>query len=102
MDQADLASVGTIIRIIEIAKHKCKDIQYVEEELKPLWGLPADSLVQIIAAVGLLLYGVLVLAGKLLNALSLGGLVNDLLGGLDLNNFLRGLCLGGDVDAVVG
>ncbi|KAL8855407.1 MAG: hypothetical protein Q9178_007945 [Gyalolechia marmorata] len=52
------------------------------KELSPLWGLLTDPLFQIIAAVGLLLSGVLGLVGKLLNGLGLGSLVNGILGGL--------------------
>lgn len=50
---------------------------------------------------GLLIYGVLVLVGKLLNALNLGGLVNDVLGGMGLNKVPDGLGLGGDVKAII-
>lgn len=50
---------------------------------------------QILAAVGLLLAGVLGLVGQLLNGLGLGGLVNGLLGGLGIDKLLGGLGLGG-------
>lgn len=54
-----------------------------------------EPLFQILAAVGLLLAGVLGLVGKLLGGLGLGGIVDNLLGGLGLNNILDGLGLGG-------
>ncbi|KAK8054578.1 hypothetical protein PG994_009645 [Apiospora phragmitis] len=93
---------GTVTETIENAKRKLEDMQYAKKELNPLWGLLAEPLFQIIAAVGLLLSGVLGLVGKLLNGLGLGGLVNNLLGGLGLNKVLDGLGLGGVVGAVTG
>lgn len=93
---------GTVTETIEHAKRKLEDMQYAKKELNPLWGLLAEPLFQIIAAVGLLLSGVLGLVGKLLNGLGLGGLVNNLLGGLGLNKVLDGLGLGGIVGAVTG
>ncbi len=53
-----------------------------------------QPLFQILAAVGLLLAGVLGLVGQILNGLGLGGLVNGLLGGLGINKLLSGLGLG--------
>ncbi|KAI1864426.1 uncharacterized protein JN550_008983 [Neoarthrinium moseri] len=93
---------GTVTETIENAKRKLEDMNYAKKELNPLWGLLAEPLFQIIAAVGLLLSGVLGLVGKLLNGLGLGGLVNNLLGGLGLNKVLDGLGLGGVVGAVTG
>lgn len=61
-----------------------------------------EPLFQIIAAVGLLLTGVLNLVGKLLNGLGLGGLVNGLLGGLGINKLLGGLGLGSLTDVLGG
>jgi hypothetical protein len=40
---------------------------HAKKELNPLWGLLAEPLFQIIAAVGLLLNGVLGLVGKLVS-----------------------------------
>lgn len=68
---------------------------HAKKKLNPLWALLTEPLFQIIAAVGLLLTGVLNLVGKLLNGLGLGGLVNGLLGGLGINKLLSGLGLGG-------
>lgn len=68
---------------------------HAKKKLNPLWSLLTEPLFQIIAAVGLLLTGVLNLVGKLLNGLGLGGLVNGLLGGLGINKLLSGLGLGG-------
>ncbi|KAI0129851.1 hypothetical protein BJ170DRAFT_681343 [Xylariales sp. AK1849] len=93
---------GTVTETIENAKRKLEDMTYAKKELNPLWGLLAEPLFQIIAAVGLLLSGVLGLVGKLLNGLGLGGLVNNLLGGLGLNKVLDGLGLGGIVGSVTG
>jgi len=61
-----------------------------------------EPLFQIIAAVGLLLTGVLNLVGRLLNGLGLGGLVNGLLGGLGINKLLGGLGLGSVSDMLGG
>ncbi|KAH8649121.1 hypothetical protein BX600DRAFT_419290 [Xylariales sp. PMI_506] len=93
---------GTVTECIEGAKRKLEDMQYAKKELNPLWGLLAEPLFQIIAAVGLLLSGVLGLVGKLLNGLGLGGLVNNLLGGLGLTRVLENLGLGNIVDTVTG
>jgi hypothetical protein len=68
---------------------------HAKKKLNPLWSLLTQPLFQIIAAVGLLLTGVLNLVGQLLNGLGLGGLVNGLLGGLGINKLLNGLGLGG-------
>lgn len=68
---------------------------HAKKKLNPLWGLLTEPLFQIIAAVGLLLAGVLGLVGRLLNGLGLGGLVNGLLGGLGIDKLLSGLGLGG-------
>lgn len=73
-----------------------------KDELNPLWGLLSDPLAQILAAVGLLLNGVLGLVGKLLGGLGLGGLVDNLLGGLGLNKILDGLGLGSLTSSLTG
>lgn len=93
---------GTVTETIENAKRKIEDMPHAKKELNPLWGLLAEPLFQIIAAVGLLLTGVLGLVGKLLNGLGLGGLVNNLLGGLGLTRVLEGLGLGSLTDALGG
>ena len=84
----------TIVTTIENAKKKIADMPHAKKELSPLWALLSEPLFQIIAAVGLLLSGVLGLVGKLLNGLGLGGLVNGLLGGLGIDKLLGGLGLG--------
>lgn len=61
-----------------------------------------EPLGQIIAAVGLLLTGVLGLVGRLLSGLGLGGLVDGLLGGLGLDKVLGGLGLSSAYDSLVG
>lgn len=73
-----------------------------KKELNPLWGLLTEPLGQIIAAVGLLLTGVLNLVGRLLSGLGLGGLLNNLLGGLGLTKVLEGLGLGSVTGALTG
>lgn len=50
-----------------------------------------EPLVQILAAVGLLLSGVLGLVNQLLGGLGLNGLLDGLLGGLGLDKLLGGL-----------
>jgi hypothetical protein len=75
---------------------------HAKKKLNPLWSLMTEPLFQIIAAVGLLLTGVLNLVGKLLNGLGLGGLVNGLLGGLGINKLLSGLGLGSVSDMLSG
>ncbi|KAK8013442.1 late embryogenesis abundant protein [Apiospora marii] len=103
-EMCDLAGLlekfmGTVTKAIEIAKRQLEDIQYAKKELNSLSGL-AQPCFQIIAAVGLLLSGVLGLFGKLLNARGLGGSVNVVLGGLGLNKILDGLDLGSVVGAI--
>ena len=71
-----------------------------DRELNPLWGLLSEPLFQIIAAVGLLLNGVLSLVGRLLDGLGLGGLVKGLLGGLGLDGLLSNLGLTSLTDAI--
>jgi len=75
---------------------------HAKEQLNPLWGLLTEPLFQILAAVGLLLNGVLELVGRLLSGLGLGGLVENLLGGLGLTRLLESLGLKGIVPALTG
>ncbi|KAJ5042598.1 hypothetical protein J3E74DRAFT_479276 [Bipolaris maydis] len=92
----------TVVTTIDNAKKKISDMPHAKKKLNPLWALLTEPLFQIIAAVGLLLTGVLNLVGRLLNGLGLGGLVNGLLGGLGINKLLGGLGLGGITDALGG
>jgi hypothetical protein len=85
----------SVVTTIDNAKKKIADMPHAKKKLNPLWSLLTQPLFQIIAAVGLLLTGVLNLVGQLLNGLGLGGLVNGLLGGLGINKLLNGLGLGG-------
>ncbi|KAF5022912.1 hypothetical protein F66182_5031 [Fusarium sp. NRRL 66182] len=95
---------------IEEGKRKLQGMPHAKEQINPLWGLLAEPLFQIIAAVGLLLSGVLGLVGKLLgpilgpllNGLGLGGLLDGLLGGLGVDKILGGLGLGGVVGSLTG
>ncbi|KAI0602083.1 hypothetical protein F4775DRAFT_538219 [Biscogniauxia sp. FL1348] len=93
---------GTVTETIENAKRKLEDMPHAKKGINPLWGLLSEPLFQIIAAVGLLLSGVLGLVGKLLNGLGLGGLVNNLLGGLGLTKVLDGLGLGTILAPITG
>ena len=52
---------------IERAKRKIEDMPHAKEKLNPLWALLTEPLGQIIAAVGLLLTGVLNLVGQLVS-----------------------------------
>jgi len=85
-----------VVTTVDDAKKKLNDMPHAKKKLNPLWGLMTQPLFQILAAVGLLLAGVLGLVGQLLNALGLGGLVNGLLGGLGVNKLLGAFGLGGD------
>ena len=92
----------TVVKTIDNGKKRIQDMPHAKKKLNPLWGLLSEPLFQIIAAVGLLLTGVLGLVGKLLNGLGLGGLVNGLLGGLGIDKLLGGLGLGSLTDAITG
>jgi len=93
---------GTVNETIDGAKRKLEDMPHAKKELNPLWGLLGEPLFQIIAAVGLLLTGVLGIVGRLLSGLGLGGIVDGLLGTLGLNRLLDGLGLGSVVGALTG
>ncbi|KAJ9149097.1 Late embryogenesis abundant protein [Pleurostoma richardsiae] len=93
---------GEVTQCIESAKRKLEDMPHAKKELNPLWGLLSEPLFQIIAAVGLLLNGVLSLVGRLLSGLGLGGLVDNLLGGLGLTRVLESLGLGSAIGALTG
>jgi len=83
-----------VITTINKCKEKLKSMPKAEKALNPLWGLLAQPLFQILAAVGLLLSGVLGLVRQLLGGLGLGGILDGLLGGLGLDKILGGLGLG--------
>ena len=83
-----------VVKTIDNARKRIADMPHAKKKLNPLWYLLSEPLFQIIAAVGLLLSGVLGLVGKLLNGLGLGGLVSGLLGGLGVDKLLGGLGLG--------
>ncbi|KAH8586759.1 hypothetical protein B0O99DRAFT_643579 [Bisporella sp. PMI_857] len=93
---------GTVTQTIESAKKKIAGMPHAKKELNPLWGLLAEPLGQILAAVGLLLAGVLGLVGRLLSGLGLGGLLDNLLGGLGLKGILKGLGLGMVTESLTG
>ncbi|KAL4913783.1 hypothetical protein BDW62DRAFT_191878 [Aspergillus aurantiobrunneus] len=83
----------SVLKTIENGKKKIDGMPHAKKALNPLWGLLSEPLFQIIAAVGLLLTGVLGLVGRLLDGLGLGPLVNNLLGGLGLDKLLGNLGL---------
>ncbi|RAK98184.1 DUF3659 domain-containing protein [Aspergillus ibericus CBS 121593] len=83
-----------VTETIERGKNLIADMPHAKKELNPLWALLSEPLFQIIAAVGLLLSGVLGLVGNLLDGLGLGGLLRGLLGGLGVDKLLEGLGLG--------
>ncbi|KAG9253691.1 uncharacterized protein F5Z01DRAFT_123771 [Emericellopsis atlantica] len=93
---------GDVTQTVDGAKRKLESLPKAKKELNPLWGLLTEPLGQIIAAVGLLLTGVLGIVGRLLSGLGLGNLVDGLLGGLGLNKVLSGLGLGSAYDALTG
>ncbi|GAB0133062.1 hypothetical protein EsDP_00001478 [Epichloe bromicola] len=93
---------GNVTETIDNARRKIEGMPHAKKELNPLWGLLSEPLGQIIAAVGLLLNGVLALVGRLLSGLGLGGLLDNLLGSLGLNKVLDGLGLGSSVGALTG
>ncbi|KAK3675636.1 hypothetical protein LTR78_004277 [Recurvomyces mirabilis] len=86
---------GTVVTTVDDAKKKLNSMPHAKKKLNPLWGLMTQPLFQILAAVGLLLAGVLGLVGQLLNGLGLGGLVNGVMGGLGINSLLESFGLGG-------
>ncbi|KAF1810547.1 hypothetical protein P152DRAFT_88875 [Eremomyces bilateralis CBS 781.70] len=92
----------TVVTTIDNAKKRISDMPHAKKKLNPLWSLLTEPLFQILAAVGLLLAGVLGLVGRLLSGLGLGGLVNGLLGGLGIDKLLGGLGLGSITDALGG
>jgi len=85
---------GDVAKTIDKAKESIKDLPKAKKDLGPLLAILQDPIVQILAAVGLLLKGVLNLVANLLGALHLDGLVKGLLGGLGLDKLLEGLGLG--------
>jgi len=89
-----------VVKTVDNARKRIADMPHAKKKLNPLWGLLTEPLFQIIAAVGLLLSGVLGLVGKLLNGLGLGGLVNGILGGLGVDKLLGGLGLGSIADSL--
>ncbi|KAJ5183703.1 hypothetical protein N7492_001319 [Penicillium capsulatum] len=90
----------TVVKTIDNGRKRIADMPHAKKKLNPLWALLSEPLFQIIAAVGLLLNGVLGLVGRLLDGLGLGGLLNGLLGGLGLDKLISGLGLGGLTDAL--
>jgi hypothetical protein len=78
---------------IDNGRHRIADMPHAKKKLNPLWTLLSEPLFQIIAAVGLLLSGVLGLVNNLLSGLGLGGLVRGLLSGLGIDNLMNSLGL---------
>ncbi|KAF7716584.1 Uncharacterized protein PECH_004393 [Penicillium ucsense] len=90
----------TVVKTIDNGKKRIADMPKAKKKLNPLWKLLSEPLFQIIAAVGLLLNGVLSLLGRLLDGLGLGGLLNGILGGLGLDKLLGGLGLDSITDSL--
>ncbi|KAJ5591840.1 uncharacterized protein N7459_002209 [Penicillium hispanicum] len=90
----------TVVKTIDNGRKRIADMPHAKKKLNPLWALLSEPLFQIIAAVGLLLNGVLTLVGRLLDGLGLGGLLNGILGGLGLDKIISSLGLGGITDAL--
>lgn len=76
---------------IENGKKKLEGMPHAKKGINPLWGLLTQPLGQILAAVGLLLSGVLGLVGQLLGGLGLGGLLDGILGGLGVDKIIKSL-----------
>ncbi|KAH3413366.1 hypothetical protein KXW09_006714 [Aspergillus fumigatus] len=89
-----------VMTTIENGRKRIADMPHAKKKINPLWALLSDPLFQIIAAVGLLLSGVLGLVGRLLDTLGLGPLLNGLLGGLGLDKLLGGLGLSSLTDSL--
>lgn len=84
----------TVVKTIDNGRKRIQDMPHAKKKINPLWGLLTEPLFQILAAVGLLLSGVLGLVSRLLDGLGLGGLVRGLLSGLGVDKLLEGLGLG--------
>ncbi|OJJ31685.1 hypothetical protein ASPWEDRAFT_118977 [Aspergillus wentii DTO 134E9] len=89
-----------IVTTIENGRKRLAGMPHAKKKINPLWALLSEPLFQIIAAVGLLLSGVLGIVSRLLDGLGLGGLVRGLLGNLGLDKLLEGLGLGTVTDAL--
>jgi hypothetical protein len=85
---------SSVVTTIDNAKRRISDMPHAKKKLNPLWSLLTEPLFQIIAAVGLLVSGVLTLVGNLLKGLGIGGLVKGILGGTGIDKLLGGLGLG--------
>ncbi|KAF7590837.1 hypothetical protein BBP40_002306 [Aspergillus hancockii] len=90
----------TVVETIEAGRRLIEDMPHAKKQLNPLWALLSEPLFQIIAAVGLLLSGVLGLVSNLLDGLGLGGIIRGLLGGLGIDKLLEGFGLGTVTDAL--
>ncbi|KAL2848429.1 hypothetical protein BJY01DRAFT_246441 [Aspergillus pseudoustus] len=90
----------TVAETIDNGRRLIADMPHAKKEINPMWALLSEPLVQIIAAVGLLLSGVLGLVSNLLNGLGLGGLLGGLLGNLGLDKVLEGFGLGSVTEAL--
>lgn len=93
---------GTVTTTIDNAKKKTENMPHAKKALSPLWALLGEPLGQILAAVGLLLSGVLGLVGRLLGGLGLGGLVDGILGGLGIKTILEAMGVGSITDSLTG
>ena len=62
---------GSVTECIDNAKRKLEGMPKAKKQLSPLWGLLSEPLFQILAAVGLLLNGVLGIVGRLVSIFTL-------------------------------
>lgn len=74
---------------IDNGRQQTADMPHAKKKLNPLWTLLSEPLFQIIAAVGLLLSGVLGLVNNRFDELGLGGLVRGLFGSLGMDNLIK-------------
>ncbi|KAI9371055.1 hypothetical protein BJX61DRAFT_544026 [Aspergillus egyptiacus] len=75
----------TVAGTIDTGRRLIEEMPLVKRKINPLWPLLSEPLIQIIAAVGLLVSGVIDLLSKLLDGLGLGGIFRSLLGGLGVD-----------------
>lgn len=84
---------GDTVRQINDAKAKLQNMPKAEKKMSGLWKMVGMPLVQIIAAVAMLVTGVLGLVAQLLNTVGLGQLIGGILGKVGLNKLLKGIGL---------
>jgi len=81
----------SVTKTIEECKKKLKDLPKAKSKLGPMFNMLSEPLFQILSAVGLLVYGVLNLVGRILDSLGLGGVFRGLCDGLGISTLLKTL-----------